>query len=70
MLETLYQDLIFMPLLEDVADRILSEGAGGDQALLGTFQGHVCGCWHGCSPCLGVQDRHDPGALTLPMFIP
>src|SRR5690554_1010694 len=47
MIESLNQDLVFMAFLEDVAHRVFGEGAGGDQALLGAFDGHVRGCWHG-----------------------
>src|SRR5690606_20253096 len=46
MIESLNQDLVFMTFLEDVADRILGEGAGGDEALFGAFDGHVRWCWH------------------------
>ncbi|MNJ74946.1 hypothetical protein D3C77_719580 [compost metagenome] len=51
MLESLDQDLVLMAFLENVTHRVLGEGAGSDQALLGAFQGQVRGCWHGCSPC-------------------
>src|SRR5690606_5832814 len=49
--EGLDQDLVLMTLLEDVADRVLGEGAGGDQALLAAFDGEVGGGWHGYAPC-------------------
>ncbi|VXC87433.1 hypothetical protein PSEUDO8Z_190044 [Pseudomonas sp. 8Z] len=49
----LNQNLVFMTFLENVADRVLGEGASGDQTLFGAFEGQIRGCWHECSPCLG-----------------
>ena len=37
MLEGLHQDLVLMAFLKDVANRVLGEGAGSDQALFGAF---------------------------------
>ena len=45
--EGLDQYLVFVTFLEDVADRVFGKGAGGDQALLGAFEGQVRGGWHG-----------------------
>lgn len=41
MIEGLDQDLVFVAFLEDVADRVLGNGAGGDQTLPGAFEGQV-----------------------------
>src|SRR5690606_10198351 len=62
MAEGLDQDLILMTFLEDVADRVLAEGAGGDQALLAALDGQVGGSWHGYAPCKG--EWVCPGSLT------
>ncbi|MNP02556.1 hypothetical protein D3C76_944120 [compost metagenome] len=70
MVERLDQDLVLVTFLEDVADRILGEGTGGDQALLGAFEGQIRGCWHESSPCRdevkghGAYDAVGPTPLT------
>ncbi|SST15002.1 Uncharacterised protein [Acinetobacter baumannii] len=49
--EALDHHLVLVAFLVGVADRILGEGAGGDQALLGAGDGHVGGGCHGYVPC-------------------
>ncbi len=45
--EALDHHLVLVAFLVGVADRILGEGAGGDQALLGAGDGHIGGGCHG-----------------------
>jgi hypothetical protein len=54
--ESLNQDLVFVAFLEDVADRVLGEGASGDQALLAALDGHKGGSWHGEAPSAWMDE--------------
>ncbi len=49
--EALDHHLVLVAFLIGVADRVLGEGAGGDQALLGAGDGHIGGGCHGYVPC-------------------
>ena len=68
--EGLNQDLVFMTFLEDVTDGIFGEGASGDQALFGAFEGQIRGCWHECFPCLGSWICSDPGTPPVATSMP
>ncbi len=53
--EALDHHLVLVAFLVGVADRILGEGAGGDQALLGAGDGHIGGGCHGCRVAVNLE---------------
>jgi hypothetical protein len=60
MLYFLNQNLIFMALLEHVADGVSGEGASGDVALGLAYDLDVSGCWHGSYSCVHVGKARAP----------